>query len=90
MGFCPPFRYLSDGMKCTQVAEIKSSVLLFKLYLVKNWWKNSVPNDKKFGAYNQRLLTIKDISGMNLRTSPQLLDKSCQYGKEDFKNKIMS
>ena len=36
-----------------------------------------------------RLLTIKDTmaSGMNLWT-PQLLDKCCQYGKEDFKNQI--
>ena len=35
-----------------------------------------------------RLLTIKDTSGINLRT-PQLLDKSCQYKKEDFKSQIM-
>ena len=26
-----------------------------------------------------RLLIIKDTSGKNLRTSPQRLDKSCQY-----------
>ena len=36
-----------------------------------------------------RLLTTKEISGMNLKTFPQLLDKSCQYRKEDFKNKII-
>ena len=36
MGFLQPFRYFSYGIKCTQVAEINSSVLLFKLYLVKN------------------------------------------------------
>ena len=31
----------------------------------------------------------KDTSGINLRTSPQLLDNSCQYREEDFKNKIV-
>ena len=36
-----------------------------------------------------RLLTIKDTSGMNLRINfPQLLDKTCQYRREDFKNQI--
>ena len=43
-----------------------------------------------FGSRTKRLLTIKDISGMNLRISPQLLDKSCQYRKEDVKNRITS
>ena len=41
-------------MKCTQVAEIKSSVLLF---MTSYTWskideKITVLNDKKFGAYN--------------------------------------
>ena len=49
--------------------------------------KVKVPNDKKLVFI--RLLTIKDTSSMNLRTSPEVLDKSCQYRKEDFKNKIM-
>ena len=36
-----------------------------------------------------RLLTIKDTSGMSLRINfPQLLDKTCQYRREDFKNQI--
>ena len=36
MGFCQPFTLFSDRIKCSPVAEIKSSVLLFKLYSVKN------------------------------------------------------
>ena len=43
----------------------------------------TVPNDKKLVFI--RPLTIKDTSGMNLRTSPQLLDKSYQYRIEDLK-----
>ena len=50
----------------------------------------TVPNDKNLVLIAKGFLTIKDTSGVNLRTSPQLLDKSCQYRKEDFKNKIMS
>ena len=57
MGFCQWFRYFSDKIKCTQVAEIILSVLLFKLY-------NSQSQKMVF----IRLLTIKDTSGMNLRT----------------------
>ena len=81
MGFCQWFRYFSDRVKCTQVAKIKLSVLLLLF--------------KQYGSQSQkmvffRLLTIKDISGMNLRIPPpKLLDKSCQYRKEDHKNLIM-
>ena len=32
----------------------------------------------------------KDTSDTNLRTAPQLLDKSCQCKEEDFKSKIIS
>ena len=77
MGFCQWFRYFSDRIKCTQVAEIKLSVLLFKQY--------SSQSQKMMFI---RFLTIKDTSGMDLRT-PQLLDKGSQYRKEDFKNQIM-
>ena len=46
MGFCQWFRYFSDRIKCTQVAEIKLSVLLFKQYLVKkNYSSQSQKND---------------------------------------------
>ena len=50
--------------------------------------KITFPDDKKLVLI--RLLTIKDTNGMNLKISPQLLDKSYQYRKEDLKNKIMS
>ena len=46
MDFWQWFRYFSDRIKCTQVAEIKLSVLLLKQYLVKNWQKITVPNPK--------------------------------------------
>ena len=46
----------------------------------------TVPNDKKMVFV--RPLTRKDTSGMNLRTSPQILEKSCQYRKEYFKIKL--
>ena len=37
-----------------------------------------------------RLLTVKDTSGTNLRTShTQLSGKGSQYGKEDSENKIL-
>ena len=59
MGFCQWFRYFSDIVKCTQVAKIKLIVLLLLF--------------KQYGSQSQkmvffRLLTIKDTSGMNLRT----------------------
>ena len=47
--------------------------------------KITVPNDKIIGAFD-----LKDTIGINLRSSPQLLDNSCQYRGEDFKNKVMS
>ena len=38
-----------------------------------------------------RLLTVKDNSHAHMRTShPQLLEKGCQHGEEDSKNKILS
>ena len=46
--------------------------------------KITIPNGKKFGAFDH-----KDTSGINLRTSSQLLDNSCQYRGEDLKNKIL-
>ena len=80
MGFCQWFRYFSDRVKCTQVAKVKLSVLLllFKQY-------GSQPQNMVFFI----LLSIKDTSGMNLRIPSQVLDKSCQYRKEDNKNQIM-
>ena len=60
MGFCQWFRYFSDRIKCTQVAEIKLiSVLLFKQY-------SSQSRKMVF----IRLLIMKGTSGMNLRTPP--------------------
>ena len=41
----------------------------------------------KIGVYEA--FDHKDTRSMNLRTFPQLFDKSCQYRKEDIKNKIM-
>ena len=58
----------SDRIKCTQVAEVKLCVLLFKQYSSQS---------QKSGVYKAfehkkmvfiRLLNIKDTSGMNLRT----------------------
>ena len=47
-----PILYFSDGMKSTQVAEVRSSAFLFKLYLVKIDENITVPNGKRIGAYN--------------------------------------
>ena len=62
MGFCQWFRYFGDsGVKCTQVAKVKFSVLVLLF--------------KQYGSQSQNmmffiLLTIKDTSGMNLRIPP--------------------
>ena len=48
--------------------------------------KITVPNDKKMVFL--RLLTIKRCQQYEYEDFPQLLDKSCQYRKEDFKNKL--
>ena len=38
-----------------------------------------------------KLLTVKNNSHANIRTShTQLLEKGCQHGEEDSKNKILS
>ena len=45
---------------------------------------------KKF-SMSIRLLTVKNNSHTDLRTSnAHLSQKSCQYGEEDYENKILS
>ena len=52
--------------------------------------KKFTANYEKYSR-TRRLLTIKDTSGTNLRTShPQLLGKGCHYREEGFKHKILS
>ena len=76
MGFCQWFRHFCDKINVLKLLKLELIVLVFK--------QHSSQSQKMVLI---RLLTIKDTSGMNLRI-PQLLDKTCQYRREDFKNQI--
>ena len=76
MGFCQPFRYFSDRIKCTQVAEIKPTqcIIIQAIFSQKLMKKVTVLNDQQNWCL-LKLLTIKDTSGMNLRTLPSVWTK---------------
>ena len=79
MGFCQWFRNFSDRINVLKLLKLKLIVLVSIQAI-------QFPITKMVFI---RLLTIKDTSGMNLRINfPQLLDKTCQYRREDFKNQI--
>ena len=67
---------------------LKFSILLFKLYLGENRWKNLQLPMKKYSV-SIRLLTITNNSHTDLRTShAQISGKGCQYKEEDYENKV--
>ena len=50
-----------------------------------------IPLPMKKYSVSVRLLTVKNNSHTNLRTSDaQLSEKGCQYREEDYENKILS
>ena len=79
MGFCQWFRHFSDRINVLKLLKLKLIACI-------SIQARQFPITKMVFI---RLLTIKDTSGMNLRINfPQLLDKACQYRREDFKNQI--
>ena len=77
MGFCEWFRHFSDRINVLKLLKLTHCVSI---------QATQFPITKMVFI---RLLTIKDTSGMNLRINfPRLLDKTCQYRREDFKNQI--
>ena len=82
--YCQWFRYFSDRMKCTQVAKVKLSVLILLF--------------KQYGSQSQNMVFFYSVDHKRYYwyesedpppPPPQVLDKSCQYRKEDSKNQIM-
>ena len=89
MGFCQWFRYFSDRIKCTQVAEIKPrQCIIIQAILSQKLMKKitlfPIIKNSVYKAFDH-----KRYQWYESEHFPSALDTSCQYRKEDFKNKIM-
>ena len=68
----------------------KFQYIIIRAILSRKLMKKFTVTDEKY-AVSIRLLTIKDTSGTNMRTSHQRLSgKGCQSGEEDSARKILS
>ena len=69
--------------------EFFKSPVYYSSYIYRNLTKKFTVADERNSMFI-RLLTVKDTSDTNLRTSyPQLSGKGCQYREEDSKNQFV-
>ena len=70
---------------------LKFIALLFKLYMVENWWKNITVTDEKIfrvcKAFDRKKITVIRIGRLPTHSFRK---KGCQYREEDYENKILS
>ena len=70
--------------------ENETKIVLIEFLKVQYIVIKATVTDEKRSVF-VRLLTVKDTSGTNLRTShPQFSNNSCQYREEDSEIKIIS
>ena len=88
IGFC--LRMSATGRSYTQIFFLKFSVLLFKIFLVENWWKKITFTDEKIFRVHKAFDRKNNSHGLEDFPPTAVSEKGCQYREEDYENKILS